>query len=58
MKLDAHRIRRIAVEADRDPRSVAEVIEGRGRPTTRASVVKAMARLGLPMPTPVGVRSP
>ena len=51
-RLTAHDIRRLAVEARRDPRSVEAVIEGRARDVTALAVREAAARLGIELPTP------
>jgi hypothetical protein len=47
-KLDAHTVRRIAVEAKRDPRTVQRWLEGeRGKSTADAAIAEAVDRLGL-----------
>ena len=51
-RLTAHDIRRISVEARRDPRSVEAVIEGHAKPLTELVVREAAARLGIELPTP------
>jgi hypothetical protein len=53
----AHVIRQIAVEADRDPRAVKNVLKGSAKGTTTASVEKAMRRLGIERPKS-GARKP
>jgi hypothetical protein len=45
--ISAHDIRRIAVEAHRDPRTVIAALEGRARPIATASVQSAAERLGI-----------
>ncbi|MGD0529017.1 MAG: hypothetical protein ABSE49_28020 [Polyangiaceae bacterium] len=45
--IDQHTLRRLAVEAARDPRTVLAVLEGRGTALSRAAVRAAALRLGL-----------
>jgi hypothetical protein len=45
--LSAHDIRRLSVEAQRDPRTVVAVLEGRATPLATLSVREAAARLGI-----------
>jgi len=45
--LDPHTIRRLAVEAARDPRTVQAVARGGGSPMARAAVMAAAGRLGI-----------
>ncbi|HWA76559.1 MAG TPA: hypothetical protein VG937_29695 [Polyangiaceae bacterium] len=50
-QLDSHELRRVAVEATCDPRSVAKVLTGAPtRPTVRKRVEKALRELGLSFP--------
>jgi hypothetical protein len=49
-KLNAHEIRKIAVEARRDPRSVVAVIAGTAAPMTEVTVKEAAQRLGIKLP--------
>jgi hypothetical protein len=47
-QLDAHTIRRIAVEAKRAPRTVLRWLNGeRGKSTADAAIAEAVERLGL-----------
>jgi DNA-binding LacI/PurR family transcriptional regulator len=47
MKLPAHDVRRIAVEARRDPRTVRNVLEGRpAKDVAKQDVLEAAERLG------------
>jgi len=48
--LSPHDIRRIAVEAKRDPRAVKNALAGRGKPLTLLAVAEAMKRLGMKWP--------
>lgn len=49
--LSIHELRRIAVEAEADPRTVARAIEGlRVQPMTLARIVKALKKLHYPLP--------
>jgi hypothetical protein len=50
-RLPAHVIRRLAVEAHRDPRSVQAVIDGRARPSVEEDVRAAADRLGIVLPS-------
>ena len=49
-RLTQHDIRRLAVEARRDPRTVARVIAGEGSPLARLTVREAAERLGITLP--------
>lgn len=58
--LDPHVLRRIAVEAHRDPRCVKSVLQGKpSTATSRAAVADAIRELGLSIevPTPEGPRA-
>jgi hypothetical protein len=46
-RLDPHTIRRIAVEAGRDPRTVQAVSRGQGSPLASAAIREAARRLGI-----------
>ena len=49
----AHDVRRISVEACRDPRSVSRFLRGETvRPTVAASIEAALAKLGIARPSP------
>jgi hypothetical protein len=52
LRLSAHDIRRISVEAQRDPRTVAKAIAGEATPLATLSVRQAAARLGITLPVP------
>jgi hypothetical protein len=49
-KFQAHVIRRIAVAANRDPRTVVAALEGRASPLATSSVNDAIEKLGLTAP--------
>jgi len=55
MKLSAHDIRRLSVEAKRDPRTVRAWYADRGsvRSTADAALTDAANRLGLPTPSAI-----
>jgi hypothetical protein len=50
MRISAHDIRRLAVEARRDPRTVKAAIEGRARELATLDVREAAQRLGIELP--------
>jgi hypothetical protein len=54
--ITAHDIRRLSVEARRDPRTVRAVIEGRARQLAELEVREAAARLGISLPGPEEAR--
>jgi hypothetical protein len=54
-KLTPHDVRRIAVEARRDPRSVHSVLAGTAKDLTTLAVREAAARLGIDIGEPLPV---
>lgn len=48
--LTAHNIRRLAVEARRDPRTIRNVLHGRAKGVAELAVREAAERLGLTLP--------
>ncbi len=55
--VDAHTLRRISVEASRDPRTVLTALAGGGSALSRNAVFMAIGRLGLHLPEGYGVEA-
>jgi hypothetical protein len=51
-------VRRLSVEARRDPRSVRNVVDGRAKAVVALSVREAADRLGIDLPTPTDEEEP
>ena len=58
-KLETHILRKLAVEADCDPRSVAKIVRGEKlNGTLMSRVLPVLQRHGIQFPLPDGVRAP